>query len=41
MLEVILIAGGVAVGLLFADQLAKMFIHKNKNYADARARKVN
>ena len=40
MFEVILIAGGVAVGLLFADQLSKMFIHKNKNYSDARARKI-
>ncbi|CAM4316296.1 threonine/serine exporter family protein [Lacicoccus alkaliphilus] len=41
MLEVILIAGGVAVGLLFADQLSKLIIHKNKNYADARSRKMN
>ncbi len=30
MLEVILVAGGVAVGLLFADQLSKMFIHKKR-----------
>lgn len=41
MLEVILIAGGVAVGLLFADQLSKLLIHTNKNYADARSRKTN
>jgi uncharacterized membrane protein YjjB (DUF3815 family) len=41
MLEVILIAGGVAVGLLFADQLSKLLIHTNKNYADARSRKLN
>jgi len=40
MLEVILIAGGVAVGLLFADYLSKLFIHRNRNYADARSRKV-
>lgn len=41
MLEVLLIAGGVAVGLLFADQMSKIFIHKNKNYADARSRKIS
>ena len=40
MLEVILIAGAVAVGLLFADQLSKMFIHKKRNYSDLRTRKM-
>lgn len=39
-LEVILIAGGVAVGLLFADQLSKIFIHKKRNYSDIRSRKI-
>ncbi len=41
MLEVILIAGGVAVGLLFADQLSKMFIHSKKKYSDARSGKIS
>lgn len=41
MFEVILIAGGVAVGLLFADQLSKIFIHKKRNYSDARSRKIS
>lgn len=40
MLEVILVAGGVAVGLLFADQLSKIFIHKKRNYSAARSRKI-
>jgi len=40
MLEVILIAGAVAVGLLFSDQLSKMFIHKKHNYSDLRTRKM-
>lgn len=40
MLEVILIAGAVAVGLLFSDQLSKMFIHKKRNYSDLRTRKM-
>lgn len=40
MLEVILIAGGVAVGLLFADQLSKIFIHKKRKHSDTNSEKI-
>ena len=38
--EVILIAGAVAVGLLFADQLSRMFIHKKRSYSNYRSRRT-